>query len=54
MEERRLLMVEHGYPIRVLNQAYFAFHGAYAESPASSSPIGAQGAPLSRAQRQRR
>ena len=42
MEERRLLMVEHGYPIRVLNQAYFAFHGAYAESPASSSPIGAQ------------
>ena len=42
MEERRLLMVEHGYAIRVLNQAYFAFHGAYAESPASSSPIGAQ------------
>ena len=42
MEERRRLMVEHGYAIRVLNQAYFAFHGAYAESPASSSPIGAQ------------
>lgn len=42
MEERRLLFVEHGYPIRVLNQAYFAFHGTYAESPASSSPIGPQ------------
>ena len=42
MEERRLVFVEHGYAIRVLNQAYFAFHGAYAESPASSSPIGAQ------------
>lgn len=42
MEERRRLFVEHGYALRVLNQAYFAFHGAYAESPASSSPIGAQ------------
>ena len=37
-----MLFVEHGYAIRVLNQAYFAFHGTYAESPASSSPIGAQ------------
>ena len=42
MEERRRLFVEHGYAIRVLNQAYFAFHGTYAESPASSSPIGGQ------------
>lgn len=42
MEERRRLFVEHGYAIRVLNQAYFAFHGTYAESPASSSPIGPQ------------
>lgn len=42
MEERRLRFVEHGYAIRVLNQAYFAFHGTYAESPASSSPIGGQ------------
>ena len=42
MEERRLRFVEHGYPIRVLNQAYFAFHGTYGESPASSSPIGPQ------------
>ncbi len=42
MEERRLLFVENGYPIRAINQAYFAFHGTYAESPASSSPIGGQ------------
>ena len=42
MEDRRRRFVEHGYTIRVLNQAYFAFYGAYAESPASSSPIGAQ------------
>jgi hypothetical protein len=42
MEQRRLLFVEHGYPIRKLNQAYFAFHGTYAESPTSASPIGGQ------------
>ncbi|HBF00815.1 MAG TPA: hypothetical protein DDW46_07115 [Dehalococcoidia bacterium] len=29
-----------GYNIRKLNQAYFAFRGNYAESPASISPIG--------------
>ena len=29
MEARRQLFVEHGYAIRKLNQAYFAFHGAY-------------------------
>jgi len=39
MEERRLLFVEHGYHIRKLNQAYFAFHGTYADTPASVSPI---------------
>ena len=39
MEERRQLFVEHGFSIRKLNQAYFAFHGTYAESPASVSPI---------------
>ena len=39
MEERRQLFVEHGFSIRKLNQAYFAFHGTYAESPASISPI---------------
>ena len=42
MEERRLLFVEKGYPIRRLNQAYFAFHGTYAENAASSSPIAGQ------------
>jgi hypothetical protein len=39
MEERRQFLVSQGYHIRKLNQAYFAFHGSYAESPASSSPI---------------
>ena len=42
MEERRLLFVENGFPIRRLNQAYFAFHGTYAENAASSSPIARQ------------
>ena len=42
MEERRLKFVENGFPIRRLNQAYFAFHGTYAESAASSSPIAGQ------------
>lgn len=42
MEERRLIFVENGYPIRVLNQAYFAFHGTYAENAASVSPIAGQ------------
>ena len=42
MEERRVhLNEEHGYAIRKINQAYFAFHGSYADSPAggSVSPI---------------
>ena len=33
-------MIENGYYIRKLNQAYFAFHGAYADSPTSIDPIG--------------
>lgn len=40
MEERRLFLADHGYYIRRINQAYFAFHGLYATTPASSSPIG--------------
>ncbi len=40
MEERRQVFVEHGIPLRVLNQAYFAFHGSYGTSAASTSPIG--------------
>ena len=42
MEERRQLFLANGYYLRKLNQAYFAFHGSYAESPASVSPLGAQ------------
>ena len=40
MEERRQLFVDNGFFIRKLNQAYFAFHGTYAASGASVSPIG--------------
>lgn len=42
MEERRDVFVDHGYHIRKLNQAYFAFHGAYAAEPgaAGADPIG--------------
>ena len=42
MEERRKVFLENGFAIRKLNQAYFAFHGTYAESGASVSPIGDQ------------
>jgi hypothetical protein len=40
MEEKRQYLFSMGYYIRKLNQAYFAFHGAYADSPTSVSPIG--------------
>ena len=40
MEEKRLNLASHGYYIRKLNQAYFAFYGTYASSPGSVSPIG--------------
>jgi hypothetical protein len=39
MEDRRLFLADNGYYIRKLNQAYFAFHGTYADSPSSISPI---------------
>ena len=42
MEERRLVFVSKGYKFRKLNQAYFAFHGTYGESPSSVSPIAGQ------------
>lgn len=42
MEQRRLELVSHGYHIRKLNQAYFAFHGLYAAGVASTSPLAAQ------------
>jgi hypothetical protein len=41
MRERRQYLADNGYYIRKLNQAYFAFHGTYADSPTSVSPIGA-------------
>jgi hypothetical protein len=44
MESRRQVFWEHGYAIRKLNQAYFAFHGAYADQPggaAGEDPVGA-------------
>jgi len=43
MEVRRQMFWEHGYQLRKLNQAYFAFHGAYAASPqgpAGEDPVG--------------
>jgi len=43
MEARRVEFVKHGYMIRKLNQAYFAFHGAYAEveeGAAGEDPVG--------------
>ena len=43
MELRRRFLWDNGYQIRKLNQAYFAFHGAYADSPggaAGEDPVG--------------
>ena len=40
MEQQRQYLAQNGYYIRKLNQAYFAFHGTYADSPTSVSPIG--------------
>jgi hypothetical protein len=42
MEQKRQYLASMGYPIRKLNQAYFAFYGTYADSPTSISPIGAE------------
>jgi hypothetical protein len=51
MEQRRTLFWNNGYAIRRLNQAYFAFYGAYADTPggaAGKDPVG----PVVRAFRQ--
>ncbi len=43
MEQRRLVFLENGYLLRKINQAYFAFYGAYASSPggaAGQDPVG--------------
>ena len=42
MEERRQFLAANGRLIRKINQAFFAFHGSYAASPASVSPIDGQ------------
>jgi len=43
METRRLVFLQNGYLIRKLNQAFFAFNGAYADAPggaAGQDPVG--------------
>ncbi len=43
MEQRRQFFWQNGYAIRKLNQAYFAFYGAYADTPggpAGEDPVG--------------
>ncbi|MBN1316505.1 MAG: hypothetical protein JXA42_13600 [Anaerolineales bacterium] len=42
MEERRLFFYQNGYQIRKINQAYFAFYGAYADETGASGadPVG--------------
>jgi hypothetical protein len=43
MESRRQLFWDNGYALRKLNQAYFAFYGAYADVPggaAGEDPVG--------------
>ncbi len=42
MENRRIELVNKGHNIRKLNQAYFAFHGLYADGPSSTSPLARQ------------
>jgi len=43
LESRREFFWQNGYPLRKLNQAYFAFYGAYADVPggaAGEDPVG--------------
>jgi hypothetical protein len=43
MEARRQVFLQNGYLLRKINQAYFAFHGAYADAPggaAGEDPVG--------------
>lgn len=42
MDQKRQYLADNGYYIRKLNQAYFAFHGSYADSPTSIDPIGTE------------
>ncbi len=43
MEARRAIFLKNGYLLRKINQAYFAFYGAYADTPggaAGQDPVG--------------
>jgi hypothetical protein len=40
MQEKQEYLAANGYYIRKLNQAYFAFNGKYADTPAFENPIG--------------
>ena len=43
MESRRQVFLQNGYLLRKINQAYFAFYGAYADTPggaAGEDPVG--------------
>lgn len=42
MEARRQVLVAAGYQIRKLNQAYFAFHGTYADAPGAITLVGSE------------
>ena len=42
MQQQRDYLAANGYYIRELNQAYFAFYGTYADSPAYENPIGTE------------
>lgn len=40
MEEKQRFLAQQGFYIRKINQAFFAFHGTYADTAAASSPLG--------------
>ena len=42
MQQKHAYLAANGYYIRKLNQAYFAFYGNYADSPAYENPIGTE------------
>jgi len=39
MDQKQQFLADHGYTIRKINQAYFAFYGSYAEGPGVVSPL---------------
>lgn len=42
MNQTQAFLAQHGYYIRTINQAYFAFYGTYANTSASTNPLGPQ------------